>query len=374
MKFKAQSKDLKVKLDNLHKIARTKTTIPIFDYFKIETKDDVVLITAADKDVTLVAKIVPDEVVRTGAVCVIADKFADIVKNFKDTLLDFSVEDKRVGDVRRINMVIKSKSGSFKIPCVDAEDFPWIHNPESDAVMSLPTIDVISAINKTMFAVENDELRPTLGGIYFDFQVDKTAFVATNRSKLGVYYSEAVVSYPSSLICPAKMAATLLGTINEEDISMNLSFDDKTIKIELSQYDIYCRQIEGEYVNYAPHLTQSVEVGVRVRTQDLSESLKRSMICANERSAVVAISTLIGFISVSSEDVDWQLEATEELEAENIEGSGIIKINGRFLSEILQRVSTDFVEIRFSSTHPVIYITPVNTSENYSFMLAQLAK
>ena len=62
-------------------------------------------------------------------------------------------------------------SGHLSIPGASAISYPATQNqgPESKSI----TLDVdvlVSGINKTIFATADDELRPVMNGVYFDFQ------------------------------------------------------------------------------------------------------------------------------------------------------------------------------------------------------------
>ena len=84
MKFTINTKHLKSKLDNLNKIAKDKSPLPLAKYFMVEVKEDDILITATSLKITLTGKLIPEKVSKTGTLCVIADKFYEIIKTVTD--------------------------------------------------------------------------------------------------------------------------------------------------------------------------------------------------------------------------------------------------------------------------------------------------
>jgi DNA polymerase-3 subunit beta len=365
MKFSVSSKDLQKKLDNLHKVARNKTSLPILSYFKVDVFQDKLDITASDLEVTLTATIIPEEVKEVGSICILADKFTEVVKNFKDSMLEISLDPKN-------NLIIKSKSGKFKIPCTSAEDFPVVHEPKENTEIIVPAATILSGINKTAFAAYKSDLRPIQCGVYFDFDLDKTVAVATDGVKLGLVYDQPFVGVKKSVVFPTKLCSLVVGLVGENDNEIELLFDEKNIKLTLTEYSIYSKKIDGTFLDYTIAINQSVDTIFTVATGELLDAVKRSMIFSNEY-GIVVLSVLVGRILVSGENIDFGLSAEEELACENKEGSGIFKTNGRFLLEIINRVSTDAVEISFSSTTSMVYFNPVGTTENYLFGLMKYA-
>lgn len=364
MKLSVRSADLQKKLENLHKISKTKTTLSVLNYLLMEVTDSEIQFTASDLEVTLVSKVMPEEVKETGSVCVLADTFAEIIKKLPDCVLTITDNKNAI--------VIKSKGGTFKIPCVSAEDFPIGREPSEENIFSIPSSVLANGINKTYFAIAPDserEYRPTLCGVFADFKQDKTTFVATDRNKVAVVFDGQYSSQDQSVILPKKLANTILSVFGQSETNVDVCFDDKNIKLESAEYTVYSKLIEGEYVNYNYTLNQSVNVIVTARTEELLKAIDRVMLFCPNLSSILQMSVQIGQLEISGEDVDFNLSAEENVVCENRQGSGIFKCNGRFLYETLQKIKTEFVEISFSDQHPIVYFNPVNTEENYLFAI-----
>ena len=366
MKFKVQATVLSKKLDNLHKIARNKTTLHILDYFKVDVSDDSVMLTASDLDVTLITKVVPEEVSEVGSTCVLADKFAEIVKKVGDVMLTISIQGN--------NSVIKSKSGTFKIPCVSAEDFPMVREPEDETPITIKSSVVVAGIDKTSFAAYKGEMEPAISGILADFKSEKTAFVATDKNVIGVVYSDAVSSFDRSVIFTPKLASTLALVLSQSETDVDILFDDKNVRIETADSVVYGKLIEANYPNYAPVISQSVNAIFSVNTDEFLKSIDRVMAFCPEITKLVQVSVLVGSVAISGEDVDFSLSAEESVDCENKEGSGIFLINARYLCNILQRIKTEKVEISFSDKHNIVYFNPIDTNDNYMFAVTKLAR
>lgn len=361
MKFKIQATVLSKKLDNLHKISRTKTTLHILDYFKVDVSDDAVMITASDLDVTLITKVMPEEVSEVGSTCVLADKFAEIVKKVGDVMLTISVQGN--------NAVVKSKSGTFKIPCLSVEDFPMVREPEDDLPIQISSSTIVSGIEKTAFATYKGELEPAITGILADFKTEKTAFVATNKTVVGVSYSEPVSATERSVILTSKFSSTIMSVLSQSKETVEVLFDDRNIKLSTAEHFVYGKLIEANYVPYHIALSNSVNTIVSVSTDEFLKAIDRVMLFCPVMNNILQIQVLVGKVSISAEDLDFNFSAEEEVVCDNKEGSGAFLCNARYLYEIVQRVKSQTLEISFSDTTPTVYFNPTDTEEDYTYVL-----
>lgn len=370
MKIKIHSKDLQKKLDHLCKITKNKSVIPILKYIKMDVEDSVVKFTASDLEVTLIANVVPEEIIKTGSTCVLADKFTEVIKNIKDSLIELSIVERKVSNDVASDLIIKSKSGRFKIPCLDSEDFPLLQEPDNDNSVSIPSDIIVGGLNRTDFAMYRDlESRPNLCSVIFDFKTDKTVAFATDGFKVAANFSEPLATFPSSVRFPIKLSSVVKGLLSDASRDVVLSFDDKNIKLDLVDYLVYSKKAEGECPNYDPLLHMDTDVILSVSREEITDAIKRSLTFTDERYSLINMTVLIGRLSLAAENVAFGLSAEEEVFCENKQGSGFFKVNGRFFLEILQRTSSESIEISFSEATPLVYISPLDKTEDCLFGL-----
>ena len=374
MKFKINSKQLKTKLENLSKVSKQKTSLPILSCFKINVQERNIEVTATDLDITLVAKVIPESVKEEGFVCVDAGSFLDIIKKIKDSIVEIYSEEKALpSGQKKINVFVVSPSGKFKMTGYDAEDFPQVHNPISENVVSVPVISMSYGMGKTVHAVKIDELHPTLGGVYLDFTTDKMAFSATDGwAKVAVCYDNSIKSsWNKSVIIPKSASSVFNSLLESDDIDAEITFDEKNIRIDLIGYTLYSKLIEGAPYDINFIMSQPSEIFFTTKTQDLLFAVDRCLTLGN-MNGVVDVNVLLGEVLVSSENVDFDSSGEERLVCENKQSSGMFKCNGRFFVEALSKISTENVEVSFSTTNPMIFINPTEMEENYSMVIMRL--
>ena len=374
MKFKINSKQLKTKLENLSKVSKQKTSLPILSCFKINVQERNIEVTATDLDITLVAKVIPESVNEEGFVCVDAGSFLDIIKKIKDSVVEIYSEEKLLpSGQKKINVFVVSPSGKFKMVGYDAEDFPQVHDPIDENLVTVPVISISQGIGKTVHAVKVDEYRPALGGVYFNFQQDKMSFSGTDGYRVAVCYDTSVKSEMNKKVILPKAAASVFNSLLEsDDIDAEIMFDDKNIRIDLVGYVLYSKLIEATPMDIEMVMKQESEVFFTTKTQDLLFAVDRCLTLGN-MNGVVDVNVLLGEVLVSSENVDFDSSGEERLICENKQSSGMFKCNGRFFVEALSKISTENVEVSFSTTNPMVFVNPTEITENYTMTIMRLA-
>src|SRR5687767_10039188 len=180
MKFIVSSSNLLKQLQNLSGALQTSSSLPILECFLFEVNKNDLTITASDLETTMSASI-QVESKETGGICIPARLLMDTLKTFSEQPLTFSV------NVKTQSVEIVSDYGKYKLAGRPADDFPKVPSIESPSTFELSAEALASAINKTIFAAGNDELRPVMSGVYFQLGTDSITFVATDAHKLVCY-------------------------------------------------------------------------------------------------------------------------------------------------------------------------------------------
>ena len=179
MKFIVSSSYLLKQLQVLGGIINSNNTLPILDNFLFDLDGNSLTVSASDLETTMTSKL-EVESNEKGNVCIPARLLLDTLKTFPEQPLTFTVED---------NNTIESSSKQGKDARADAngEDFPntvELSDPSTTVIQG----DILAtAISKTIFATGNDDLRPVMSGVFFQFSKDQLTFVATDAHKLVKY-------------------------------------------------------------------------------------------------------------------------------------------------------------------------------------------
>ena len=179
MKFIVSSTTLLKKLQILGGVINSSNTIPVLDHFLFELNNSKLTITSSDLETTMVSSIKVDSN-SLGEIAIPSKLLIDTLKTFPEQPLTFTVDENNT-------IEISSNHGKYALAYTDGNQFPktiTLENPSSTKISSLV---LAKAINSTIFASGNDDLRPVMSGVFFQFSSENLTFVATDAHKLVKY-------------------------------------------------------------------------------------------------------------------------------------------------------------------------------------------
>ncbi len=160
MKFIVSSSALLKQLQQINGVINANTVLPILEDFLFEINKNKLTVVATDLETVM--KIHMDiEAKDNGRVCIPARILMDTLKNLPDQPLTFNID-------KNFGVEITSDNGKYKVMGENPDNFP--KEPVSDDTTSFTTTSsaLVTAINKTLFALSNDDLRPAMTGVYVE--------------------------------------------------------------------------------------------------------------------------------------------------------------------------------------------------------------
>ena len=355
MKFTVSSSALLALLATTGKVISNKNTLPILDYFLMELKGEDLTVTTSDLETTIIGHIKVESVEREGVIAAPAKLMLDSLKEFPEMPLEFEVND------TTWEIKVKWTSGSLSIPGASAVSYPAMPaiGPEHKDIL-LDVDMLIAGINKTIFATADDELRPVMNGVYFNFEQGKLTFVATDAHKLVRSMVECLdVDFNASFILPKKPANLLKGVLLKEEEPIRVKFDAKNVTFELKNHKLVCRLIEGNYPNYNAVIPSANPNKVLVDRVSLVNGIKRVAVCSNPTTNLIRMDIASNRISLAAQDIDFSVSANETISC-SYEGNPVtIGFKSTFLVEILNNIDTPTVMIELADSTRAGVFKPV---------------
>ncbi len=352
MKFIVSSGKLLKQLQVIGGVLNSNSTLPILDNFLFEINDkDQLTISASDLETTMVAKME----VRSQdnfTICVPAKLLLDTLKTFPDQPLTFSVdEDKQIE--------ISSDFGKYKLSGFNGAEFPKVPGIDNPSSVTLNAEVLSNAVNKTIFATGNDDLRPVMSGVFCEFSPENLTFVATDAHKLVRYArSDSKAQKAASFITPKKPLNILKGILASTNADVTIEYNDSNASFTFDNLKVVCRLIEGKYPNYDAVIPKENPNKLTIGRHDLLNSIKRVSIFANKTTHQVRLKMSGSELSISAEDVDFSNEAKESLtcsyEGEDME----IGFNSRFVMDMLSNIDSDNVVLEMSAPNRAGILLP----------------
>ena len=367
MKFTVSSSALLSLLATTGKAISNKNTLPILDYFLLELKDGDLTVTTSDLETTLVGHLQVDNVEREGVIAAPAKLMLDSLKEFPEMPLEFDVND------TTWEIKVKWASGSLSIPGASAVSYPAVQGVGAEHKEILMDVDMlISGINKTIFATADDELRPVMNGVYFNFEEGKVTFVATDAHKLVKCQAEHASDITSSFILPKKPANLLRNLLAKEEAPVEVSFDAKNVTFSLENFNLVCRLIEGNYPNYNAVIPAANPNKVLIDRVEFVNGIKRVAVCSNPSTNLIRMDIANNKVNLTAQDIDFSVSANETISC-SYDGQPVtIGFKSTFLVEILSNIDTPTVVVELADSTRAGVFKPVsedNTSAQTLMLL-----
>lgn len=353
MKFIISSSYLLKQLQLLGGVLSNSNTLPILDNFLFELDHQKLKISASDLETTMSANLEVESEAE-GTIAVPARLLLDTLKTFPEQPLTFVVGENNT-------LEISSNHGKYALAYAPAEDFPKtveLHEPES---MVIPADVLSTAVNKTIFASGNDDLRPVMSGVFFQFSAENVTFVATDAHKLVKYSREDIhVSNTAEFIMPKKPLNLLKGILAGSETEVLIEYNESNAKFSFDETQLVCRLIDGKYPNYEAVIpTENPNKLVIDRMQFLN-SVRRVSIFSNKTTHQVRLRIAGAELNISAEDIDFSNKAEERLTCDYQGDDMEIGFNSRFLSEMLNNLNATNVQLEMSLPNRAGILTPVD--------------
>ncbi len=362
MKFSVSSSELLRQLQIAGGAIESNPVLPILEDFLFTIADNKLTIAATDLETSIIKQIdvMSDS---DGVIAVPARILLDTLKALPQQPITFSVDEETFG------IEITSSYGKYRLAGENGQDYPQIPEPETVDSVRLPSEVLINGINKTLFATSNDELRPAMGGVYFQVDFNKLTFVATDAHKLVKYaFSDIESEVSTSFIVPKKALNLLKNALPEND-TVNLSFNKSNAFFSFDSTKLVCRLIDTRFPDYNAVIPVDNPNNLSLNRNDFQNSLKRIAIYANKTTNQVILNINESSLTISAQDLDFSNEATEQLPCSYDGDTLTIGFNAKFLVEMLGVLNSDEIILELSSPTRAGILAPAQKKENENILM-----
>jgi len=368
MKFIVSSSELLSHLQSVGRVISNKNSMPILDNFLFRLEGNQLSITASDLETTLDTVMAIDTVEEEGAITVPAKLLTDSLRDFAEQPLTF------VANTSNNTVEISWAGGRFNIPGTPADDYPAKPRLANvAATIALPANVLADAINRTLYATADDELRPVMNGIYFDLGETETSFVASDAHKLVSYTRKDVkADKVSSFILPKKPANLLKNILGKITEPVTIELDNKNAVFTLPNYSLICRLVEGTYPAYRSVIPSDNPHHVTVDRIDLLNCVRRVSVFSNQASNLIKLKVTENELMVSAQDLDFSVSAYERLNCQYSGEDIEIGFKSTFLSDILNNLSSVNVVVELADANRAGLILPVEKADDNETILTLL--
>ncbi len=364
MKFKVSSSSLLANLQILSRVIGAKNSMVILESILFDLQGNELTMVASDGETSIRTKM-QVEGEGDGKVASPARRLLDTLKEFAEQPLVFEINDQNFA------FDIKSDTGTYSFIGVNGMEYPQVL-PEVEAQhsFSISADELQRMIGNTIFCTVEDQLRPVMGGIYFDITEESLTAVATDAHRLVRFVNTATHTQdPVSFILPRKPASLLRQILQKEEGDVQVSFNNKNARFEMGNSLVICRQLDGRYPNYKAVIPQSNENKIIVDRLSILNASRRVQVFANQSTGLIKLEISENKIHLTAQDIDFSTSAEETIVC-NYQGEPIrIGFKAPFLTEILGVLESDEVIIALADSSRAGLILPMENKENEDILV-----
>jgi DNA polymerase-3 subunit beta len=335
MKFIVNSSYLLKQLSNINGVITTNPVVPILENFLFELDKGSLIVTASDLQTSMITEL-QVESKEKGNIAVPAKILLETLKNLPEQPVTFSI------DEATYSVEIISDNGRYKLSGENATDFPKVPTVSNDFSAEISSEVMARAVNNTIFATSNDELRPAMTGVYVNLAEKNTTFVATDGHRLVRYRRNDVTSdNGSAIIIPRKALNLLKATLPTENTPVSIDFNLSNAYFKFGNIKMICRLIDERYPDYENVIPTSNPIKMTIGRTDLLSALKRISIYANKTTHQVRLKITGSELQISAED----------------------------LIEMLNNIDSDQIKLTMSAANKAGVILPVDKDKTEDILM-----
>ena len=350
MKFTIEKTTLFKSLSHVQSIVEKKSTLPILSHILMEAKDENLILSATDMDISIKEKI-KCNIIEEGSTTVSAHTLYDIIRKISD-----SSEIEIISNNGKL-LSLRAGKSKFSLGCLPKEDFPIIEIGDLESKLFIESPTLLKLIDKTRFAVSNEETRYFLNGIYFHInKSNQLSIVATDGHRLAKFdlnLKDKADDIPGVII-PKKTVNELHKLLIDFNDSIKIKLNSNKIVFFIGESILISKLIDGNFPDYKRVIPKDNNNFLKVNRQEFSLAVDRVSTITSDKSPVIKLKLLKNIMNLSSVNSE-NGTATEDIETEYSGTEIEIGFNSKYILEMINNLEDEDITLNFKdSSSPVI--------------------
>jgi DNA polymerase-3 subunit beta len=342
MEFSISKNALQKELGFVQGIVEKKNTIPALSNILIESiGESTIRLVGTDLDVTIRCETEADIKV-PGSLCVQARKLFDISRLLPDSTVNFRKEENDW-------VTVKCENFRSKIAGLPRESFPEVPTSKS-APLKFPAEVFKSFIERTIFAITQEESRYTLSGAKFILDKSGAKMVTTDGHRLAYVarrdLGENASGEALDALIPRKTLAELTKLTASFEGEIGLGVDENHIYFEVGPRLLISRMLSGQFPNYEMVMPKGNDKSVVFDSIQLNHAIRRVALMADDRSHAIRFHLVPNQLQISSQNAE-EGEARETVATEYAGDEAEIGFNAQYLQDFLNVIGDGQVAFEF---------------------------
>jgi DNA polymerase-3 subunit beta len=342
MKFTIARETLLTPLQQVIGVIEKRQTLPILSNVLLKLADGQLELTGTDLEVQLVTRTTV-ETGGDGAVTVPARKLLDICRLLPDKST-ISVE------CREDRFAIRCGSSRFNLSTLPADNYPEFDTGTSELEVAVPAASLSRALEKTTFAMAQQDVRYYLNGLLLDLDGRMLRTVASDGHRLAVFESPLELDADSGrqIIIPRKGVLELGRLLGEGEETVTVQIAPNTVRVNLGAVSFAAKLIEGRFPDFQRVMPRDLARVIWVDKDIFKAALTRVSVLSNEKYKSIAMEVdEEAVMSLKAQNPEH--EEAEERVPVQLEGAGLsVGFNAAYLLDAINNVDSARVRLSFT--------------------------
>lgn len=291
-------------------------------------------LTGTDLEVELVARQALDAPSSSGQVTVPCRKLLDICRALPgNAQVELSLDAQR--------LLLRSGKSRYTLSTLPANDFPNLEDTLAGSFsLSLSQRALKRLIDKTAFAMAQQDVRYYLNGMLFEVSEGRVRVVATDGHRLALCDADVSVSVPERIqvIVPRKGVQELSRLLSDDEAEVTLTLGSNHLRVTVGNVTFTSKLIDGRFPDYERVLPKGGDRVLVAAREELKSSLQRAAILCNEKFRGVRLQLADNELKILATNPD-QEEAEEELQVDYSGQALEIGFNVGYLLDVLNALT-----------------------------------
>lgn len=345
MHFTIQREALLKPLQLVAGVVERRQTLPVLSNVLLVVEGQQLSLTGTDLEVELVGRVSLDEPAEPGEITVPARKLMDICKSLpNDALIDIRVDDQK--------LLVKAGRSRFSLSTLPANDFPTVEEGPGSLTLSLSQSKLRRLIERTSFAMAQQDVRYYLNGMLLEVQTGILRAVATDGHRLAMCSMAAEIEQTErhQVIVPRKGILELARLLTEQDANVSIVLGQHHIRATTGEFTFTSKLVDGKFPDYERVLPRGGDKLVVADRQGLREAFSRTAILSNEKYRGIRLQLASGLLKIQANNPE-QEEAEEEIAVDYNGNQLEIGFNVSYLLDVLGVMTTEQVRLILSDSN-----------------------
>ncbi|HKS15158.1 MAG TPA: DNA polymerase III subunit beta [Pseudomonas sp.] len=345
MHFTIQREALLKPLQLVAGVVERRQTLPVLSNVLLVVQGQQLSLTGTDLEVELVGRVQLEEPAEPGEITVPARKLMDICKSLpSDVLIDIRLDEQK--------LVVKAGRSRFTLSTLPANDFPTVEEGPGSLTCSLEQSRLRRLIERTSFAMAQQDVRYYLNGMLLEVSTDTLRAVATDGHRLAMCSMQAAIGQADrhQVIVPRKGILELARLLTDPEGMVSIVLGQHHIRATTGEFTFTSKLVDGKFPDYERVLPKGGDKLVIGDRQSLREAFSRTAILSNEKYRGIRLQLAAGQLKIQANNPE-QEEAEEEIGVDYNGGSLEIGFNVSYLLDVLGVMTTEQVRLILSDSN-----------------------